>query len=226
VAKGGLINLFSTISSGRHGNIRCRHDRGSIRRSRNSAAKCAAPVIRCHAKIGAPVVAIESTVGKRRAQAVAQVQKRAREGARIPRGHLRMAFSSHWPAPQMRMPCLRIDVPGSPRNNRPVAYTAPVKFERAGRRPQRAPNHVNDLCPTQGAQWLPVEDALDRDLLPSPGGLTFSSSCAIANMPVVAQKPIRSQRMLIRDRDSRPCSEICPFSESGHRDRQNRESQS
>jgi hypothetical protein len=44
--------------------------------------------------------------------------------------------------------------------------------------------------------------------------------------PVVAQKPIRSQRMLIRDRDSRPCSEICPFSESGHRDRQNRESQS
>jgi hypothetical protein len=40
--------------------------------------------------------------------------------------------------------------------------------------------------------------------------------------PVVAQKPIRSQRMLIRDRDSRRCSEICPFSEYGHRDRQNR----
>jgi hypothetical protein len=39
--------------------------------------------------------------------------------------------------------------------------------------------------------------------------------------PVVAQKPIRSQRMLIRDRDS-----ICPFSESGHRDRQNRGSRS
>ena len=39
---------------------------------------------------------------------------------------------------------------------------------------------------------------------------------------VVAQKPIRSQRMLIRDRDSRPCSEICPFLKSGRRDRQNR----
>src|SRR5215471_18030482 len=37
---------------------------GSIRRSRSSAAKCAAPTIRCHAKISAPVFAIESTVGK------------------------------------------------------------------------------------------------------------------------------------------------------------------
>jgi hypothetical protein len=44
--------------------------------------------------------------------------------------------------------------------------------------------------------------------------------------PVFAQKPIRSQRDLIRDRDSRPCWEICPFSESGHRDRQNREPRS
>ena len=29
-----------------------------------------------------------------------------------------------------------------------------------------------------------------------------------------AQKPVRSQRALTRDRDSRPCLEICPFSES------------
>jgi hypothetical protein len=34
-------------------------------------------------------------------------------------------------------------------------------------------------------------------------------------LPCHAQKPIRLQRMLIRDRDSRPCSEISPFSESG-----------
>jgi hypothetical protein len=45
-------------------------------------------------------------------------------------------------------------------------------------------------------------------------------------LAVVAQKLSRSQRMLIRDRDSRPCSEICPFSESGYRDGQNRESPS
>jgi integrase len=58
----------------------------------------------------------------------------------------------------------------------------------------------------------------------SPGRSVYGVSQV--NLAVVAQKPIRSQRMLIRDRDSRPCSEICPFSESGHRDRQNRESQS
>jgi hypothetical protein len=55
------------------------------------------------------------------------------------------------------------------------------------------------------------------------GGLTLATLIAVrdadgvgSDSPVVAQKPIRSQRMLIRDRDSRPCSEICPFSESGH----------
>jgi hypothetical protein len=31
--------------------------------------------------------------------------------------------------------------------------------------------------------------------------------------PVLAQKPIRSQSAIIRDRDGRPCSEIAPFSE-------------
>jgi hypothetical protein len=46
----------------------------------------------------------------------------------------------------------------------------------------------------------------------------FGNFSVLGIRPVVAQKPIRSQRMLIRDR-------VCPFSESGHRDFQNRESQ-
>jgi hypothetical protein len=43
------------------------------------------------------------------------------------------------------------------------------------------------------------------------GGATYTLTL------VFAQKPIRSRRAVIRDRDSRPCSEIRLFSGSGHR---------
>jgi hypothetical protein len=51
----------------------------------------------------------------------------------------------------------------------------------------------------------------------------FMPRLLATSRPVLTQKPIRSQSAAIRNRDCRPCSEICRFSESGHLDRQHRD---
>jgi hypothetical protein len=79
----------------------------------------------------------------------------------------------------------------------------------------RVPCMSNDLPNDFGRRSVTVGWNIDA------GGDPEGFLLLPAPRPVVPQKPIRSQRMLIRDRDSRPCSEICPFSESSHRESHN-----